>query len=235
MEVKPGRHGERTALGQMSASAANETVPEGTQLLRLQRLADVLYALVIFQLFLMIPTPETTGKTWESGTDYLSDHGVDIAVSVVGVAVTIIYWLQSNQLLGVLRKTDAIHTTFSIFQLFFLLVLLYSMKLGIEIDTASAGTWAFESAAATAVGICSLLAYARARRKGLLRANVPESEAKRLAIRYRAEPITTGISFPFAFVSGAEVFGFNLVWEASWFLYPIIVFVVNRYAKQTIG
>ena len=219
----------------MSASAANETIPEGAQLLRLQRLSDVFYALVIFQLFMMIPTPDTTGKIWESPADYLSDHGVDIAVSVVGVAVVIVYWLQSNRLLGVLRTTDGIHTAYTIFQLFFLLVLLYSMKLGIEIDIASPGTWAFESAAATAVGVCALLAYARARKKGLLRADVPEAEAKRLAIRYRAEPITTGISFPFAFITGAEIIGFNLVWEFSWFLYPIIVWIVNRVAKKQIG
>ncbi len=195
----------------MSAYAQNERVPGGAQLLRLQRLADVFYAIVIFQLFLMIPTPDTTGKTWESVADYLSDHGVDITVSLIGVVVAIVYWLQSNQLLGVLRKTDAVHTAYLIFQLFFLLVLLYSMKLGIEIESSSSGTWAFESAAATAVGICALLAHARARRRGLLRADVPETEAKRLAIRYRAEPITTSISFPFAFVPGAEVLGFNLV------------------------
>ena len=204
------------------------------QLLRLQRLADVFYALTIFQLFLMIPTPDTEGKTWMSLADYLSDHGADLAVSVVGVAIVIIYWLQSNQLLGVLQKTDAVHTACSIFQLFFLLVLLYSMKLGIEIESSSAGTWAFESAAATAVGVFALLAYARARRKGLLRTDVPKAEAKRLAIRYRAEPITTGISFPFAFVSGVEIFGFNLIWEASWFFYPIIVMVVNRIAQREV-
>ncbi len=222
-------------MSEASATGVKEEVQAGGQLLRLQRLADVFYALVIFQLFLMIPTPETTGKTWETLGDYLADHGVDIAISVVGVGVAIIYWLQSNQLLGVLRKTDGIHTTYSIFQLFFLLVLLYSMKLGIEIDSVSAGTWAFESAAATAVGVFALLAHARARRKGLLRTDVPEAEAKRLSIRYRAEPITTGISFPFAFVSGVEVFGFNLVWEASWFFYPLIVYIVNRIAKRTTG
>ncbi len=218
----------------MSASPARESSLAGIQLLRLQRLSDVFYALVIFQLFMMIPTPGTEGKNWESLADYLSDHGPDLAVSLVGVAVAIVYWLQSNQLLGVLRKTDALHTACSILQLFTLLVLLYSMKLGIEIESSSSGTWAFESAAATAVGVFALLAYARARKKGLLRPDVPEAEAKRLAIRYRAEPITTGISFPFAFVSGAEVFGFNLIWEASWFLYPLIVFVVNRIAKREI-
>ena len=145
-------------MGEAGVSGAVEPGQAVGQVLRLQRLADVFYALVIFQLFLMIPTPETTGKTWETLDAYLADHGVDIAISVVGVAVAIVYWLQSNQLLGVLRKTDGIHTTYSIFQLFFLLVLLYSMKLGIEIDSVSAGTWAFESAAATAVGVFALLA-----------------------------------------------------------------------------
>ncbi len=221
-------------MSQANTSAAIEADTDATQLVRLQRLADVFYALVIFQLFMMIPTPGTEGKAWESLADYLSDHGPDLAVSLVGVAVAIVYWLQSNRLLGVLRKTDAIHTAYSILQLFTLLVLLYSMKLGIEIESSSSGTWAFESAAATAVGVFALLAYARARKKGLLRAEIPEAEARRLAIRYRAEPITTGISFPFAFVSGAEIFGFNLIWEVSWFFYPVVVMIVNRIANREI-
>ena len=219
----------------MSESSASKTAREETQLVRLQRLVDVFYALVIFQLFLIVPTPETTGKTWDSLGDYLADHGIDIALSLIGVIVVIIYWLQSNHLLGVLRRTDAIHTTYSILQLICLLSFLYSMKLGVELGQVSAGNWAFESAAATAVGLFALLAFARARQKGLLRDDVPEAEAQRYAIRYRAEPITAGISFFFAFVPGAEVAGFNLVWEASWFFYPIIVFVVNRFAKRAIG
>ncbi len=222
-------------MSQEDTDSTEGTAPEGVQLFRLQRLADVFYALIMFQLFLAIPTPGTEGKSWASAADYLSDHGVDVAVAIVGVVVVIVYWLQSNQLLGVLRRTDAIHTAYTILQLFTLLGLLYSMRLGIEIEAPSAGSWAFESAMATAVGIFALLAYARARRKGLLRPGVPEAEAQRLAIRYRAEPITTGISFPFAFVSGTEVFGFNVIWEASWFLYPAIVFVVNRFAKRQLG
>ncbi len=219
----------------MSESSVSKTKQEENQLVRLERLVDVFYALVIFQLFLIVPTPETTGKTWESLGDYLSDHGINIALSLVGVVVVIVYWLQSNALLGVLRRTDAVHTAYSIFQLICLLTFLYSMKLGIELGEPSTGNWAFESAAATAVGLFALLAYSRARQKGLLRDDVSEAEAQRYAIRYRAEPITAGVSFLFAFVQGAEVAGFNLVWEASWFFYPIIVFVVNRFAKRTIG
>ena len=68
------------------------------------------------------------------------------------IVFTIIYWLQSNVLFGNLRGTDGRHTILSILQLFFLLVFLVSMRLGIELGASNA-TRALESIAAALVGI----------------------------------------------------------------------------------
>ncbi|MFC2164562.1 TMEM175 family protein [Acidobacteriota bacterium] len=200
-------------------------------LVRLQRLTDVVYGVIILQLFLTIPTPDSVGMRWDSLGAYLSEHGFTIAVVLIGIAFVAIYWLQSIQLLGTLRATDSIHTTLSIFQLFFLMVFLYSLQLGVHIG-GSAGTWAFESISATMVGLISLFAFARARKKGLLHPDVSTEEARRMAIRYRAEPLTTSITIPFAFMAGPVIFGFSVAWEFSWFIYPIVVAIVNRIAKQ---
>jgi hypothetical protein len=206
--------------------------PERAQhLARLRRLTDVVYGLVILELFLVIPTPDTAGSKWLSVGDYLSEHGLLIAVVLIGLGLTVVYWLQSVQLFAVLEATDAAHSTLSIFQLFFLLAFLYSMILGVELG-GSPGTWAFESCMATAVGLCSALAFARATRNGrLLRADVSAEQARQMTIRYRAEPITTGITIPFAFLTWPQVFGVNVAWEFSWFIYPLVVAVVNRFAR----
>jgi uncharacterized membrane protein len=200
-------------------------------LLRLQRLTDVVFGVIILQLFLTIPTPGTMGMRWDSLGAYLSEHGLTIAVILVSIAWVVIYWLQSTQLLGALKATDGVHTMLSIFQLFFLMAFLYSLQLGSDLE-GSAGTWCFESGSATLVGLCSLFAFARARKKRLLHPDVSDEEARRLAIRYRAEPITTGISIPFAFVTGPVIFGFHVIWEFSFFLYPIIVAIMNRFARR---
>ncbi len=199
---------------------------------RLERLTDVVYGIIVWQLFMLIPTPDSVGKDWASVGAYLGENGITLAVVLVGVGWAIIYWLQSNRLFSVLATTDGRHSALSIFQLFFLFVFLYSMKLGVDIG-GMAGTWALESCSSTAVGLCSLLAFEHARRgRRLLHADVTDDEARKIAIRSRAEPAATGLTIPFAFIPGPLIFGFNLTWEFSFFLYGIIVAVVNRFLKR---
>lgn len=199
---------------------------------RLERLTDVVYGIIIWQLFMLIPTPDSVGKEWGSLGAYLNDSGLTLAVVLIGVAWAIVYWIQSNRLFAVLETTDSWHSTLSIFQLFFLFVFLYSMKLGVDIG-GMAGTWALESCSSTAVGLCSLLAFEHARRKRrLLHADVTDDEAHQIALRSRAEPVTTGITIPFAFIPGPLLFGFSLTWEFSFFLYPVVVAVVKLFARR---
>jgi hypothetical protein len=208
-------------------------VRRGTlHLKRLERLTDVVYGIIVWRLFMLIPTPDSVGKDWGSVGAYLADSGLTLAVVLIGVGWAIVYWIQSNRLFAVLETTDSWHSALSILQLFFLLVFLYSMKLGVDIG-GMAGTWAFESCSSTAVGLCSLLAFEHARRRRrLLHADVTDGEARQIALRSRAEPITTGITIPFAFIPGPLLFGFNLTWEFSFFLYPIVVFVVKRFERR---
>jgi hypothetical protein len=199
---------------------------------RLERLTDVVYGIIIWQLFMLIPTPDSVGKEWGSFGAYVADSGLTIAVVLIGIGWTIVYWLQSNRMFSVLKTTDGWHSALSIFQVFFLFVFLYSMKLGVDIG-GMAGTWALESCSATVVGLCSLLAFEHARRgRRLLHPDVTDDEARRIAMRSRAEPLTNGITIPFAFLPGPILFGFHLGWEFSFFLYPIVVAVVNRFIKR---
>lgn len=199
---------------------------------RLERLTDVVYGIIVWQLFMLIPTPDSVGKDWSGVGAYLADSGVTLAVVLIGIGWTIVYWNQSNRLFALLETTDSRHSALSILQLFCLFVFLYSMKLGVDIG-GMAGTWALESCSSTAVGLCSLLAFEHARkRRRLLHTDVTDDEARRIAIRSRAEPVATGITIPFAFIPGPLLFGFNLTWESSFFLYAIIVAVMSRFARR---
>ena len=216
----------------MNNSKPSQARRGALHLKRLERRTDVVYAIIIWQLFMLIPTPDSVGKDWSSVGAYLADSGWTIAVVLVGIGWAIVYWNQSNRLFAVLETTDSWHSALSILQLFLLFVFLYSMKLGVDIG-GMAVTWALESCSSTAVGLCSLLAFEHARRRRrLLHADVTDDEARRIAVRARAEPVTTGITIPFAFIPGPLLFGFNLTWEFSFFLYPIVVAVVNRFARR---
>jgi len=216
----------------MTTSEQSQARRGALLLTRLERLSDVVYGIIIWQLFMLIPTPDSAGKDWASLGAYLDDAGITILVVLIGIGWTIVYWRQSGRHLAALEITDGWHSALTILQLFFFFVFLYSMKLGVDIG-GMAGTWALESCSATAIGLCSLLAFQHAiRKRRLLHPDVTDEEARQIAVRARAEPLSTGITIPFAFVTGPLFFGFNLTWEFSFFIYAIVVAVMHHFAKH---
>ncbi len=86
------------------------------QLARLEVLIDVVYALVIWRLFQLIPRPmeDETRTVWE----VFSDDPRPFLTVAIGIVIVIVYWLQSNVLFGHLERTDTRHTVLSIQQIF---------------------------------------------------------------------------------------------------------------------
>jgi uncharacterized membrane protein len=202
------------------------------QLTRLERLTDVFYAIVIWQLFMMVPTPDSTGKEWDSLMDYLSDSFVVIIVTIIGVIFASTYWIQSNKLFSILIKSDKYHTTVSFFQLILLLAFLYSLSLGIFLG-GSAGTWAFESITVTLVGLCSWLGLRHALKdRKLVDSDLSEAETIKISSDIKVLPISTAITIPFAFINLPPMFGFSVPWELSWFIYPIFVGIKKLFVKK---
>ena len=100
---------------------------ESLQLKRLARMIDVVYAIVIWRIFILLPSPTAEQLSWEHIGTFLGDNiGVFLMV-IIGIAVTIIYWIQNNVMFGNLQSTDSRHSILSILQLFFLLVFLVSL------------------------------------------------------------------------------------------------------------
>ena len=97
------------------------------QLQRLERLTDVVYGIVLWRAFMLFPRPDTTDFTLQAFRAFWAAERMNLVVILLALAVTIIYWLQSNLLLGNMKATDGRHTALSILQLFFLLLFLFSM------------------------------------------------------------------------------------------------------------
>lgn len=191
------------------------------QLSRLERVSDVVYALVILRIFLFVPRPGDAEWHWTAIGPFVLDNWMTFAGVLVAIAITIIYWLQNNVLLGHLLRTDGRHTSLMILQLFFLFFFLYAIGLGINLGP-SAGTRTFESAAAALLGVSGGWAWAYAiKERRLLRPDVTDEEARYLADRILAEPITALATIPFAFVGPG-------LWELSWLSYPLWVKLLKR-------
>ncbi len=193
---------------------------EVLQLRRLGTLTDVVYGIVIWNFFTLIPGPD--GKwPWDSIGAFLTSNLLTFVLVIVGIVISIIYWLQNNALFGSLERTDARHTALSIFQLFFLLIFLYSIHLGVALG-ASLATRLFESCAVVLMGVASASAWSYAiKNRRLLMPEVTDQEARDLADRILAEPITAIITIPFAFAG-------PILWEIAWLSYLLVIRFLRR-------
>ena len=200
---------------------------ESLQLQRLARMIDVVYAIVIWRIFILLPSPTAEQLSWEHIGSFLIDNIGTFLMVLIGIVVTIIYWIQNNVMFGNLQSTDSRHSILSILQLFFLLVFLVSLHDGIELGP-STGTRALESVTAALVGIAGGWGWLYAiKNHRLLLPEVTEQYAYRLRDRILAEPITAIITIPLAFVG-------PILWEISWLSYPLVVLLVKgrRRAKK---
>lgn len=183
------------------------------QLRRLETLMDVVFGLVIWRLFLLFPRPadDETRSVWE----VISSDPSAVLTLVIGIAIVIIYWNQNNLLFGFLQRTDGRHTALAIIQLFCLLLFLYAISVGTNYDAAT-DTRLFESTTALMVGVPAYFGWRHAKRTGkLLSPELSDEEADEISVQILAEPITAAITIPFAIFT-------PLLWEASWFSYPIV-------------
>ena len=191
------------------------------QLLRLERMVDVVYAIIIWRSFMLFPHPTAEQLTWEHIGTFISTSFGDFLGVIVGIVIVIVYWLQNNTLFGNLQTTDSRHTTLSILQLLFLLIYLQASRLSIDLGSSN-GTRMFESIAVAMVGITSSWGWSYAiKNHRLLLPEVTEKYAYQLRDRYLAEPLTAIITIPIVFVGA-------IPWEISWLSYPLVVSLVRR-------
>lgn len=78
------------------------------QLRRLETLTDVVYGLAIWRVFMLLPRPDEPEWSWHSWREFFAVEGMTVVLIAIGVAVLIIYWLQSNTLLSLVESTAAL-------------------------------------------------------------------------------------------------------------------------------
>ncbi len=193
-------------------------------LVRLERIMDVVYAIIIWRLFTFLPRIEFDQPPPPDLLEWLAADWETFVIVPLALVIVMVYWLQTNDMLGRLRGTNWVHASLTVAQLFSVLVFLYAIRMGLTFED---NPWerAIESAAASLVGIVSLVAwrYATSKRK-LLASEVGADDVDRLSQRYLSEPLTAAITIPFAFMG-------PWLWELSWFLYPVIRYALHRISQ----
>ena len=189
------------------------------ELRRLETLIDSVFALVIVLIAIDMPTPDdiSPDNVWQ----FFTQQATAIISSAVGLVVVLVYWFQSNALLGNLVRTDGKHAVFSVFQVFLVLMYLYAVGLGIDLENSPAAL-AVQSFAAALVGFAAAGAWWYASKdRRLLSPDISSDETAALRLRVLAEPLTAVLTFFLAFVSPT-------MWELGWLAYPLLAWLLQR-------
>jgi hypothetical protein len=203
---------------------------ERRQLNRLQTLVDVMFALMLWRIVSPLPLPEATDD-WSFGFlgRFLVEHADEFLSALIGVVLIIIYWSQSNALMGNLVRTNTRHAAFIIIQIVFLMLYGYAMRLG-EILPGLPGPQVLQSLTLAGLGFAGVAGWSYAMRdRRLLSPAISDPVARQLRISVLPEPLTALLTIPFAFLG-------PWYWELSWLLYiPIAAWLRKREARKASG
>ena len=191
-----------------------------SQLTRLATLTDVVYAVGLVLVIQWLPLPEEShsgGVVWIA--DLWAEYATNIVAVIIGLIFIILYWIRSNTLMTALDHTDGVHTGLSIVSVFFLLLLLYVVRVSEQV--AAPSRRAGESIAVALIGLAAGAAWWHARRKGLVREGISAKEMLAVQIEAFAEPVSALVTLPFAFVGEAA-------WNLAWFAYVPIAALLRK-------
>lgn len=192
---------------------------ESRQLGRLESLIDTVFALVIVIMVFDLPAPDDS-IAFDLGS-FIAFQVDSLIVAMLGVIVVLVYWFQSNLLLGNLKRTDGKHAAISLFQIFLVLAYLLCVSLGIEVGTEPL-VLAAQSISAALVGFAAAAAwwYASYNRR-LLTPELDNDDVAALQLRVLAEPLTAVLTLALVFVSATA-------WEIGWLAYPLVAALLGK-------
>lgn len=196
------------------------------QLNRLNRVVDILYALMIFRAFLMLPRPEVDNFGKEELVEVLQASYINYLAMFVGLVLILIYWGQNNLQSGNLVRTDGKHSVSTLLQAFCLMIYLYFVRLDVEFDGAII-TLQIESISLALAGLFSILSWAYAIKNNLLSDTVTTEEKRNVYLKLMPEPIVSLLSLPFA------IYGPN-IWTLSWLMLIPVSMILKRYRNKLV-
>ena len=180
------------------------------QLIRLEVMIDVLFALMIYKLFTFMPNPEIDGFGREELYSVLTESYLNYTVIIIGLVLVILYWGMNNLQFGNLIRTDGKHATLSILQVFSLMLYIYFVRLDAQFE-GEVFLMQMQSVFLALAGFLSVASWHYAIKNGLISDDPTELEKDKMYIKLMPEPIVSVLTFPLAY------FG-PLVWTLGWLL-----------------
>ena len=199
---------------------------DARQLRRLQTLMDIVFGLLLFRLFTLLPHPIRPETGQFDPLVIFTETGENFIMFVIGFVLITIYWFQNNKTTGNLVSTDGKHAVLSLVHLAFLLVYIYSVRLDMETDS-DVLALLMQSVSLALAGFASVAAWVYAtKHPELVSEAVSPEEANELKISILSEPLAATFTIPFAFIGPG-------LWNLSWLSVIVFgIFLKKRHKKK---
>lgn len=191
-----------------------------TQLKRVMIIIDVLYALMIFRVFLLMPRPELDHFTASELVTVFRESYINYMVMIVGMILILMYWGQSHVIFGNLKRTDGNLSIMAILQAFFVLLYLYFVRLDVEMGGQTM-ILRLESLSLAIAGGMGVWAWHYANKRNLITDKVKKLERDKTYLKLMPEPITSVLTLPFAVLGPG-------IWTLSWLLMIPVSLILKK-------
>lgn len=186
------------------------------QLFRLGVIIDVLYALMIFKLFTLMPNPEVDHFGREELYKVLTESYLNYTVIFIGLVLVILYWGVSNLQFGNLKRTNSTHSAISILQVFVLMIYIYFVRLDAEFG-GEVLLMQMQSLFLAIAGFLSVWSWHYSLKNNLVSDAPSKLEKEAMYLQLMPEPIVSVLTFPLAwFGPGIWTLGWLLLIPVGW-------------------
>ena len=173
-------------------------IERGKSLLSSVRIVvNVLYALMIFQTFLILPRPGDPELAYLTLPQIYGEHVTQLLVIVVGLILIVMYWIQFNIQLGNLVRSSVVHASLALAQMICLMLYLYFVRFDMEFDGMTLALQ-MESVFLALAGFIAAINWHYARVNHLTSDQITNKEELGMLYKILPEPIASAFTFPFA-------------------------------------
>ena len=158
---------------------------------------NVLYALLIFQVFLILPRPGDPELEYLTLSQIYSENLMSLLVIVVGFILIVMYWIQFNRQMGNLVRSSPMHATLAVVQMVCLMIYLYFVRFDMEFDGMELALQ-MESIFLALAGFIAVFSWRYARRNHLTSDQINDDEEMSIYYSLLPEPLAALFTLPFA-------------------------------------
>jgi uncharacterized membrane protein len=183
---------------------------------RLSRFIDVVYALIFFHM-LVTYLPIIEDMEWSHKPyglwSHLADNSNELLRIFIGAGLALMYWYQNNNLFKYLTKTNTLHTTLSLVQVFLVVLFVYFAIADPALESQSSP--ALQAGCLAVAGFMGVFGWKYAAKNKMIHDSLNEENINVITRSNLMEPSVAVVNIGLAFVG-------PLVWTLAWFVLPII-------------